>query len=451
MSKRVLVIDDEQRIRRVMQLLLEENDYVVKTARDGIEGIGIWKEFAPHVVLTDIKMPRADGLRVLALKKQHHLKAPLIILTAFGTIEKAVFAIKEGAFDYLTKPFKNADVISVIKKAILESDRKIFSNQIKDTIIGSSQGVKKILQDIALVAKTRTSVLITGESGTGKELVAQSIHALSNRAQKPLVRLNCSAIPRDLLESELFGHVKGSFTGAISNRSGSFQKARKGILFLDEIGDLPIYLQPKLLHAVEEKMVTPIGSSKSEKIDVKILSASNRNLEKMIETGEFRKDLYFRLNTFNIHLPALKKRLEDIEDLAHFFMQYFSNEFKKKVSDIKPEAIELLKCYEWPGNIRELRNVIERAVLTCQTNEITDKDFPEHLRIISEQNEKQGNKTDLDLEEKEKQLITEALQKTNGNQVRSAALLNISRNTLRYRIKKHAITGINHQSELKID
>ncbi len=441
MPKKVLIIDDEQRMRRILQLLLEENHYKVKTAGDGIEGMAVWREFDPHVVLTDIKMPRADGLQVLEFKNKNHLKAPLIILTAFGTIEKAVFAIKQGAFNYITKPFKNADVIKVIKKAILESDSKSFPKPVKNKIIGSSQAVKKILQDIAIVATTRTSVLITGESGTGKELVAQSIHALGDRRQKPMVKVNCSAIPRDLLESELFGHVKGSFTGAISNRSGSFQKAHNGILFLDEIGDLPVSLQPKLLHAVEDKTVTPIGSSEIRNIDVKIISASNRDFKKMIGSGEFRKDLYFRLNTFNIHLPALKERLEDIEELAHFFIEHFLNEFKKPVTNIRPEAIDLLKSHEWPGNIRELRNVIERAVLICRTNEISLKDFPENIENILNHNEKQGSKTDLDLEAKEKQLIIKALQKTGGNQVRAARLLNISRNTLRYRLKKYGIAG----------
>jgi two-component system NtrC family response regulator len=439
MSKKILIIDDEQRMRRILQLLLEDNDYMVKTARDGLEGMAVWKEFDPHVVLTDIKMPKADGLQVLEFKNKNYLKAPLIMLTAFGTIEKAVFAMKQGAFNYLTKPFKNADVIKVIRKAMLESESKLSQRPVKNKIIGSSKAVRKILQDIAVVANTRTSVLITGESGTGKELVAQSIHASGDRRQKPMVKVNCSAIPGDLLESELFGHVKGSFTGAISDRPGSFQKADTGILFLDEIGDLPMNLQPKLLHAVEDKTITPIGSSKIQTIDVKIISASNRDFPKMMDSGEFRSDLYFRLNAFNIHLPPLKKRREDIDELTCFFIEYFSKAFKKPVTNISRQAIDLLKTHKWPGNIRELRNVIERAVLTCSTSGIHLKDLPENLKNILDHSEKQIAKTDLDLETKQKQLIINALLKTGGNQVQAAKLLHISRNTLRYRLKKYGI------------
>ncbi len=443
MSQKVLVIDDEHRMRRVLQLLLEDNGYEVKTAGDGIEGMAIWKEFNPHVVLTDIKMPKADGLQVLEFKNSKHLNASLIMLTAFGTIEKAVYAMQHGAFNYLTKPFKNSDVIKVIEKAMLESESKLSQKIVANEIIGSSMAVKKILQDIAIVANTRTSVLISGESGTGKELVARAIHASGDRSQNPMIKVNCSAIPKDLLESELFGHIKGSFTGAISDRSGSFQKADKGILFLDEIGDLPMNLQPKLLHAVEDKTITPIGSSKTQNIDVKIISASNRDLGKMMDSNEFRSDLYFRLNAFNIHLPALRQRLEDIDELTCFFIEYYSKEFKKPVTSISLEAIDSLKTHGWPGNIRELRNVIERAVLTCQTSEIHLKDLPENFEDILCLNEIQTNKTDhkfdLDLETKEKQLIIKSLQKTDGNQVQAAKLLNISRNTLRYRLKKYGI------------
>ncbi len=433
MPKRILVIDDELRMRRILQLLLEENHFLVKTAGDGVEGMVAWKEFNPHVVLTDIKMPKADGLEILAFKQKNHLKAPLIILTAFGTIEKAVFAIKQGAYDYLTKPFKNDEVIKVVRSAVLKIDGPSGSEAENHNIIGSSEAVKDILDDIAIVSKTRTSVLISGDSGTGKELVARSIHRLSDRRQKQMVKVNCSAIPSELLESELFGHIKGSFTGAVSNRIGSFQKADKGILFLDEIGDLPIGLQPKLLHAVEDKTVTAVGASKSQHVDIKIIAATNKDLTAMIDANTFRKDLYFRLNTFNIHLPPLRNRPEDIDELVQSFIQRFSTEFEKSVQGISRQALDWLKEYPWPGNIRELKNVVERAVLKTQAHEIDVVDFPKDFNS----NALDEVPTGLDLEAKEKQLIIRALEKTGGNQVQAAKLLNISRNTLRYRSKKY--------------
>ncbi len=322
----------------------------------------------------------------------------------------------------------------MVNKAAAQEDFHEKRLTAADRLIGSSPVMRKVLSDITVVATAKTSVLITGESGTGKEMVARSIHERSDRTKHPLVKVNCSAIPADLLESELFGHVKGSFTGAVSNRTGSFQKADGGTLFLDEIGDLPIQLQPKLLHAVEDKTVTPVGSSTSQKIDVKIISASNRDFDRMIRAGEFRKDLYFRLNTFTIHLPELNRRLEDIDELAQFFIKEFARELNRPVTGISPDAIDRLKSHKWPGNVRELKNVIERAMLTCESSMLDDRHLPADL---GRTNRAAG--TALSLAHKEKQLICEALQKTAGNQVRAAKLLGISRNTLRYRLKKYNI------------
>ncbi len=448
MNKKILVIEDERRMQRILQLLLEENGYQVKTAGDGIMGMKIWQEWLPHVVLTDIKMPRADGIKVLEFKINNRLDAPLIILTAFGTIDMAVRCIKNGAFDYLTKPFNNDKVIEVVKQAISDSrassaddtgdEYQIYPGS--NRLIGSSPAMRNVHQDIAMIAQTRTSVLITGESGTGKELVARSIHNNSNRRHKNMIRVNCAAIPKNLLESELFGHKKGSFTGAVNDREGSFVKAHEGTIFLDEIGDLPIDLQPKLLHAVEEKSVTPIGSSGVKNVNVKVISATNRDIGQMVTNGEFRKDLYFRLNTFHIHLPPLKERIEDIEELTDFFLEYFSREFQKKKLCIKKEAMEILKDYTFPGNVRELRNIIERSALSCQDNKISTIHLPANLKNAFQTDGMNQIKSELDIVANEQELIQKALKKTGGNQVQAAKLLNISRNTLRYRIKKFNIS-----------
>lgn len=435
-GKKILVIDDELRMRRILQLMLEEEQFEVSTAEHGHAGIKMWKKFEPDVVLTDIKMPVMDGMSVLDFKNRHFPKTPLVILTAFGTIEKAVAAMKQGAFDYLTKPFRNRDVVKVIQSALKSVGPRSDQVAQAQKIVGCSDAVNKIFDEMAIVANTRTSVLITGDSGTGKELVARTIHQSGSRSKKPIVKVNCSAIPAELLESELFGHVKGSFTGAVSDREGSFQKADQGVLFLDEIGDLPMHLQPKLLHAVEDKTVTPVGASNSQQVDVKIISASNRNLEGMIASGEFRKDLYFRLNTFKIQIPRLKKRLEDIDELVPFFLENFKLEFDKPGLRILPEAVQLMKTYDWPGNVRELKNVMERVILTCRTDEITPADLTRSFDMFSSLSNGGLSPTSLDLEAREKQTILTALEKTGGNQVQAAKLLNISRNTLRYRMKK---------------
>ncbi len=447
MHEKVLVIEDERRMQRILHLLLEENGYKVKTASDGIIGMEIWQEWQPHVVLTDIKMPRADGMKVLEFKIKNNLHAPLIILTAFGTIDMAVQCIKQGAFDYLTKPFNNDKVIDVVNQAIYErspqaADNTTNKRQISpesNRLIGSSPAMKKVYQDIATISQTRTSVLITGESGTGKELIAWSIHNNSNRRHKRMIRVNCAAIPNNLLESELFGHKKGSFTGAAIDREGSFIRAHGGTILLDEIGDLPIDLQPKLLHAVEEKSVRPIGANCTQKVDVKVISATNRDIEQMVKDGNFRKDLYFRLNTYHIHLPPLKERIEDIDALTDFFLEYFAREFQKTKLGIEKDVLEILKSYTFPGNVRELRNIIERSVLSCRDSKISTKHLPDSITNAFQSGDINQTKPELDLTVNEQELIQKALKKTGGNQVQAAKLLNISRNTLRYRIKKFNI------------
>lgn len=372
------------------------------------------------------------------------MAAPLIIMTAHGTIDMAVFAMKHGAFDYLTKPFDNSRVVDIINHAASvsivnhdtdqpETDKELYP------IIGSSPAIQQVYKEINQVCQSRVSVMITGESGTGKDLVAQAIHARSDHQGKELVRVNCAAIPAELLESELFGHKKGSFTGAVGDRKGSFVQAHGSTLFLDEIGDLPLDLQPKLLHAVEEKIITPIGCSRSQSIDVKILSATNRDIISMVEERQFRSDLFYRLNTFQIHLPPLRDRIEDIEELANYFLMISNKEHPNKAElTFTEKTIDILTNYHWPGNVRELRNIVERMVICSESDKLTPDDLPEVITCFK-RSEVIGIKDLADLQIKEKQLIISALEETGGNQVKAAALLNISRNTLRYRMKKYGM------------
>ena len=408
------------------------------TAKDGREGIETWRKWQPDVVLTDLKMPEMDGMDVLRFRNEAGLRAPVIILTAYGTIPSAVEAIKMGAFDYLTKPFDNEKVRDVVARALETTKGKDEGLPEGLRIVGNSPAIRQVLEDMNLVADTDTSVMITGESGTGKELVARGIHKLGNRKKRPFVKVNCAAIPRDLLESELFGHKKGAFTGALEDRKGRFVEADGGVLFLDEIGDLPLSLQPKLLNAVEEKTVTPVGSTKSIKCDVKIICATNQDLPKMIEQGRFRQDLHYRLNTFHIQIPPLRERKEDIPLLVEYFLEQFCQSFGRSPLAIEREAMDLLQVYDWPGNVRELRNTIERLVLKCRGQRISAQEVPPEIAMAGRKKAKDAV-SELDMVEHEKRLIVEALNKTGGNQVRAARLLGITRNTLRYRMKKYGI------------
>ncbi len=437
-KKKILIIDDETKMRRILQLLLEKAGYEVMTAKDGQEGIETWLKWQPDVVLTDLKMPEMDGMEVLGFRNEAGLTAPVIILTAYGTIPSAVEAIKKGAFDYLTKPFDNEKVREVVARALTDTGSREEGYPERFKIVGISTAIRQVLEDMNIVANTDTSVLITGESGTGKELVARGIHRLGNRQKRPFIKVNCAAIPKDLLESELFGHKKGAFTGAVDDRKGRFVEADGGVLFLDEIGDLPLSLQPKLLNAVEEKTVTPVGSPKSIKCDVKIICATNQDLPRMITEGRFRQDLHYRLNTFHIHIPPLRERKEDIPLLVEYFLEHFCQGFGRTPLEIEPEAMEVFCNYGWPGNVRELRNTIERLVLKCRGQRIRAEEVPQE--ISREAGEKQkASVSGLDMVEHEKRLIVEALNKTGGNQVRAARLLGITRNTLRYRMRKYGI------------
>jgi len=444
LSERILIIEDEDRMRRILQLILEAEGYMVETAADGEQGIIKWTQFRPSLVFTDIKMPKADGMAVLKYRNLNHPETPVIILTAFGTISAAVEAMKQGAFDYITKPVDNNIIIEKAKEALAKkfSGTHDSGNPELPDLTGSSEIMARIRKELELVAGTRTSVLITGASGTGKELAARTIHLLSPWKTAPFVRINCAAIPGDLMESELFGHVKGAFTGAARDRKGAFLRADTGTLFLDEIGDMPYRLQAKLLHAVEDKKITPVGSSSCIKSEVKIICATNQDIENLIAEKKFRADLYYRLNTYQITMPMLKDRTEDIPELCRHFLDFFSREFKKPAPSLSPEILAELAAYSWPGNVRELKNMMERLMIVSENGYITKDMIQYHSGTHGSSSPAPTSKrTGRDLLYHEKQLIHDALDECAWNISKAARHLGISRNTLRYRIKKHNITA----------
>lgn len=424
-------------MRRILQLILEDQGYQIQTATDGADGILKIKTFRPDLILTDLKMPVVDGMAVLKHVNLKYPEIPVIILTAFGTIPTAVDSMKKGAVDYITKPVDNNHIIQKIKTVLKQ--RASLPSTVQKTpplLIGSSAMMKKLKKELELVANTPTSVLITGESGTGKELAARTIQAISARQGLSFVKVNCAAIPSELIESELFGHVKGAFTGAVQTRKGAFLEADKGTLFLDEIGDLPYESQAKLLHAVEDKIVTPVGSSRPVKVDVKIISATNQNLKEMVEKRLFRSDLYFRLNTYNISIPPLKERPEDIPELTDHFLGRISHEFGQGKPPISQEVLDSLISYSWPGNIRELKNVLEHLVLVAKGQKIT-RHMAAHLVLFKTDPKLPDESEKNDLPAQEKTLILKVLTDCGWNISKAARNLGITRNTLRYRIKKY--------------
>lgn len=437
MKHKILIIEDEKRLLRILKLVLEDNGYQVKTALDGQQGIDVWTQWSPDVVMTDLQMKPLGGMAVLKFGRLNFPKIPLIILTAFGSIETAVTAMKNGAFDFLSKPVDHKQLLEIIEQALVTNKKEPKS---LEDLIGSSAQMEQIKKDIILFASTSSSVLINGESGTGKEIAARAIHEASERQKGPFIKVNCAAIPKELIESELFGHIKGAFTGAFKDRKGAFRQADKGVLFLDEIGDLPIELQAKLLHAVEEKTVMPVGANDPIPVSVKILSATNLNLETMINESKFRADLYYRLNTVSLHMPALRDKPEDIGKLTLFFIKKFCQEFKKPVLNITDNAMQALESHSWPGNVRQLKNVMECTALTCTQDTITCDHLPENIKAAEPQPISQNIETnDLDMATQEQNLMIAALERCGWNQSNAAKELGITRSALRYRLQKYGI------------
>lgn len=447
---RILIADDDPGLRRVMQIQLEEAGYAVTTAADGQQALAALEECKPALVITDLKMPGMDGLELLKKLRSSQPDLTVIIITAFGSIQTAVQAMKAGAYDYLTKPIDYENLLLVVERA-LERQRLLEEVQVLrsnlnakygfENIIGRSPALMRALELAARAARTDATVLITGETGTGKELVARAIHQNSPRSSRPFVTVNCGAIPRELLESELFGHVKGSFTGAVANRRGKAELADGGTLFLDEIGELPLELQVKLLRLVQHGEVEKVGGATGQ-VDVRILAATNRNLLARIEDGAFREDLYYRLAVILLHLPPLRERAGDIPDLVQSLFAKAKARHGRPSLKLPPALLPAFSSYSWPGNVRELENVIERLVVLAEGDEIRRQDLPEfllHEPAPAESFHLELPPEGISLESIERDLILRALRKFDWNQTQAARYLDISRRTLIYRMEKHGI------------
>ncbi|HWQ41176.1 MAG TPA: sigma-54 dependent transcriptional regulator [Desulfosporosinus sp.] len=447
MTSRILVIDDEERMCWALERALSQEGYQVFTANRGLQGLDLAQETEPLMVILDLKMPDIGGIEVLKKLKKINPSIAVIMITAHGTIDTAIEAMKLGATDYITKPFKLEELKLKVKQALHLSNLENQVNFLRQEygkkygkIVGQSAVMKEVTLLIQQVAKTGTTVLITGESGTGKEVTAVEIHKLSNRVDKPFVALNCAALPEHLLESELFGHEKGAFTGATSKKKGRFELADKGTIFLDEIGEMPINMQAKLLRVLQERCFERVGGTETIHVDVRIIATTNLDLATAISQGTFREDLYYRLNVMRIIMPPLRSRKEDIPLLINGFLAKFDPSHSKKISS---EAIKILTHYNWPGNIRELQNTIERALIVCQGSEIQPAHFPKELlnNRLEETTTPVINLSEggFSLEELEKHLIIKALEEHNYNQTKAAKYLGITRPTLLYRLQKYGI------------
>ncbi len=455
---KILILDDDQGMREFMEIMLTKEGYEVTSVDSPVKAIGMCRKTAYDLVITDLKMPKIDGIEFLKTIKDHRPETVVILITAYASGETAINAMKEGAFDYVEKGGNIEELKAIIRHALLknglvgdvqraqEPPQSTFSG-----MIGTSREMAKIFSTIKKVADTPANILILGESGTGKELVARAIHANSQRSKMPFMAINSGGIPENLLESELFGYMKGSFTGAYTDRPGLFELARGGTIFLDEIGELPPVLQVKLLRVVQEKSFRRIGGSEDIKVDVRIISATNQNLQQKVRKGEFREDLFFRLNVIPIHMPPLRERRDDIPLLTRHFIEKYAREFGKEVRMISSYAMELLMNYAFPGNIRELENIIERGVAMEASNII----LPESLVMTSGTSGEQasheldipekGIDLNLELEKIEKRLIEKALLRSRGSKTRAAELLGVTFDSLRYRIEK---LGVNQDEEL---
>lgn len=447
MKHTVLIIDDEKNIRDIFSLLLEEQGYGIQTAKNGKEGLKKNLSFNPDVVLLDMNMPDLSGIEVLAKIKEKTPATEVIIITAFGTIQNAVEATKLGAYDYLEKPVDNDELLLLISRALevkrLRREVRELKSQLSvryrfSNIIGTSGKMNSIFQMMEKVARVDGTVLITGESGTGKELIARAIHFKSPRKKGPFVVVNCGAIPKDLIESEFFGHIKGAFTDAKSEKTGKFESANKGTIFLDEVGELSQEAQVKLLRALGEKEIVKVGGTKTFPIDVRVIAATNRVLEDSVKEGVFREDLYWRLAVLSLHVPPLRERKEDIPLLCDHFIAKFNQELGKDIKGVTPGTLNLLKNYDWPGNIREMESVIYETLVMSELSQIEEENMPLRIRVKAADDinlpfgkGRPMNQMIQNITEKnEKSFIEKALQESGGNRTKAAQLLGISRKTL---------------------
>jgi two-component system NtrC family response regulator len=452
----ILIVDDEKNYLLVMETLLTGAGYEVLTVDSGEEALEQTRRNDLDLIITDMKMPRMSGIELMEQLKQVYADLPVIMMTAYGTVEKAVEAMKKGAFDYILKPFKNEELLLTIRKALelrhlLTENRRLKLDLEQryrfENIVGNSKVMQSIFAMVEKVAQTRATVLLAGESGTGKELIARAVHHRSPRNNGPFISVNCGALTETLLESELFGHERGAFTHALAMRKGRFELAEAGTLFLDEVAEMSPALQVKLLRVLQEMEFERVGGSKTIRVDVRVVAASNRDLKTEVEAGNFREDLFYRLNVVHMEMPPLRQRTEDIPLLVAHFMQKYADANNKEGVRLEPEVMKILMRYPWPGNVRELENVIERAVILCSNNTITAADLPAN---VAEAPEAEFNIDSLvpshiplpeALEKIEEMMIRRALNQSGYVQVRAAELLGITKSLLQYKLKKYQITG----------
>lgn len=448
---RILVIDDEAGLRHTLELILSDEGYDILTAADGEEGLRLAIAEEPDMILCDIRMPRLDGLDFVQRYREASGSALIIVMSAYGSRETAIEAMRLGAYDYISKPFNADEVLLAIRKA---EERETLQREVRrlrakvqevegfEEVIGRSAAFREVLDLAARVAPYPTTVLITGESGTGKEAVARAIHRASPRRDAPFVGVNCGAIPENLLESELFGHEKGAFTGAERARDGLFTEADGGTLFLDEIGELPVSLQVKLLRVLQERRLRPVGGAQEREVDVRVLAATSRDLVQEVEDGRFREDLFYRINVIHLHLPPLRTRPEDIQALAEHFMRRHGGRLGIEAEPLSPEMLTLLARYSWPGNVRELENVVERG-LVLSGGRLAEEHLPGHVRSSTPQFSIPGDDDDLSVKRRlpalERELIARALDRTNGNRTRASELLELSTRALTYKIQEYGL------------
>jgi len=453
----ILVVDDEKNYRMVLAHLLEEEGYRVSTADNPFAALELLARESVALILSDLKMPRMDGVAFLRQVREDYGEVPFIILTAYATVETALAAMKAGAFDYLLKPCKNEEILLTVEKAMayarLQTENAALRRQLEAgqdrEIIGASPSVRRLLDEIAHVAPARASALIVGETGTGKELVARALHRASPRAKGPLVSINCAAFAENLLESELFGHERGSFTGANERKRGLFEIADGGTLFLDEIGEFPLRLQPKLLRVLQERRFRRLGGTAEIESDVRVVAATHRDLGTMLADGAFREDLYYRLNVVTLQVPPLRERPEDVPLLALHFLRRYARELDRPGITFHPETVAALQGYSWPGNVRELQNAIERGVLFCTGDTLHLHDLPSPLNedrsapsipSFPALPESLDRPLPAMMDEVEKEFIRRALVQARGVQAQAAELLGVSRSNLQYKLKKHGLT-----------
>jgi two-component system NtrC family response regulator len=448
--KKVLIIDDEEKLRKLMARILRLEGFEIFEAENCKSGLRILEQQQIDAVLCDVKLPDGNGVDLTLTIKEKYPEVEIILLTAYGNISDGVLAIKHGAFDYITKGDDNNKIIPLLHRAIEKSSlqRRVenLSAQLEQKysfsgIIGQSKSILEAIDLAKKVAPTDTTVLLTGETGTGKEVFANAIHQNSLRKNENFVAINCSAFSHDLLESEMFGHMPGAFTGALKEKTGLFEEANRGTIFLDEVGELPIDLQAKLLRVIESGEFFKVGSSKVSKVNVRIIAATNRNFSKEIEAGKFREDLFYRLSTFTIHLPPLRERAKDIEALSLHFLTIFSRKINKKISTISKEALHILKSHQWPGNIREVKNIMERSVILESTGILTPESLPAELRAQAAGIDQTGTLSAFSMASAEKLHIQKVLNYTGGNKAETARLLNIGIATLYRKMDEYQLNS----------